>query len=225
MLFFMSSNKTFDEGTILYFKIVCYPIGNIFGPCSREFVAQWWQHSTGVSWFYWLIGGGGGRGGEEEGKPERKHGSARVVIRALLFGWCTLMTDGCVQTAARNSLILLLQVRTTDERVQTDWQWPLSRLHSIMMVNAAQPGEGGGGALPLSLYLPSRAKLLCTLQLRGLTQSSYFSSTLFSSPPLDPYHCALSNHPWTMRPERMVLAKWVTNGRSLVTTDAIRSVR
>ncbi len=47
-------------------------------------------------------------------------------------------------------------------------KWPLSAVHSIMTVKSAQPGEGGGvHALPLSLYLPSRAKLWCTLQLRG----------------------------------------------------------
>ena len=33
---------------------------------------------------------------------------------------------------------------TTDERVQTDRQWPLSSLHSIMMVNSAQPSAGRG---------------------------------------------------------------------------------
>ncbi len=33
---------------------------------------------------------------------------------------------------------------TTDERVQIDWQRPLSGLHSIVMVHSAQPGEGGG---------------------------------------------------------------------------------
>ncbi len=43
-------------------------------------------------------------------------------------------------------------------------------------------GEGEGlHALPLLLYLPSRAMLWCTLQLRGQIHSSYFSSTLFSS--------------------------------------------
>ncbi len=30
-------------------------------------------------------------------------------------------------------------------RVYTEWQWPFSGLHSIMMVNSAQPGGGGGG--------------------------------------------------------------------------------
>ncbi len=54
----------------------------------------------------------------------------------------------------------------------------LSNLHFIMMVKSAQPGEGGGGVQnhPLSLYLPSQAKLWCLpshtklwckLQLRG----------------------------------------------------------
>jgi hypothetical protein len=39
----------------------------------------------------------------------------------------------------------------------------------------------GKHALPLSLYLPSRAKLWCTLQLKRQIHSSYFCSTLFSS--------------------------------------------
>ncbi len=32
----------------------------------------------------------------------------------------------------------------TDERLQVDKQWPLSVVHSIMMVNSSQTGEGGG---------------------------------------------------------------------------------
>jgi len=46
------------------------------------------------------------------------------------------------------------------------------------MVNSSQPGEDGSALLPLLLYLrvPSRAKLWCTLQLRGQIHSSYFSS-------------------------------------------------
>jgi hypothetical protein len=50
-----------------------------------------------------------------------------------------------------------------------------SGVHSIMVVKSAPPGEGGGA--PLSLYLPSRAKLWGTLQLRGQIHSPYFSST------------------------------------------------
>ncbi len=50
-------------------------------------------------------------------------------------------------------------------RVHTDWQRPLSGVHSIMMVKSAKPGEVGGvHALPPSLYLPSRAKLWCKLR-------------------------------------------------------------
>ncbi len=42
-----------------------------------------------------------------------------------------------------------------DRKVHTDWQWPLSGVHSIMMVKSAQPFESGWDArLPLSLYLP-----------------------------------------------------------------------
>jgi hypothetical protein len=29
-------------------------------------------------------------------------------------------------------------------KVHTEWQWPLSGVHSIMMVKSAQPGVGGG---------------------------------------------------------------------------------
>ncbi len=36
-----------------------------------------------------------------------------------------------------------------DHRVHTEWHWHLSGIHSIMMVNSAQPGKGG---LPLSHY-------------------------------------------------------------------------
>jgi hypothetical protein len=40
-------------------------------------------------------------------------------------------------------------------RVHTEWKWPLSGVHSIMVEKLAQPGEGGGvHARPLSLYLP-----------------------------------------------------------------------
>jgi hypothetical protein len=55
-------------------------------------------------------------------------------------------------------------------RVQTEWQRPLSGVHSIMMEKFALTGEGGGGGCtqtPLPQYLPLRTKLQCTLQLRG----------------------------------------------------------
>ncbi len=58
------------------------------------------------------------------------------------------------------------------------WQCPLSGAQSIMMVKSAQPGEGFGvDAHPCSLYLPSQAKLWCTLQLRGQIHYPCFSST------------------------------------------------
>ncbi len=42
-----------------------------------------------------------------------------------------------------------------NHRVHTEWQRPLSGVHSIMMGKLAQPGEGGGWVHvhPLSLYL------------------------------------------------------------------------
>jgi hypothetical protein len=48
-----------------------------------------------------------------------------------------------------------------------------------MMVKSAQPGEGGEctHTIPLSLNLPSRAKLWCRLQLRGQRHFPYLYST------------------------------------------------
>jgi len=63
----------------------------------------------------------------------------------------------------------------------TEWQLPLSGVHSIIMEKLAQPSEGGlCTPTPLPLYLPSRRKLWtlwCTLQLRGRMHSPYFYST------------------------------------------------
>jgi hypothetical protein len=60
---------------------------------------------------------------------------------------------------------------------RTEWQWPLSCVHSIMMVKSAQPVEGGDSAAsPFHSYLPSRAKLRCALQPRGQIHYPYFSS-------------------------------------------------
>ena len=44
---------------------------------------------------------------------------------------------------------------STDEGVQIDWQWPLSGVHSIMIVIHRSPVKWGVHAFPLSLYLPS----------------------------------------------------------------------
>ncbi len=64
-------------------------------------------------------------------------------------------------------------------RVHIEWQWPLSGVYSIMMEKSAQPGAGGGCTpTPFhSIYLPSRTKLQCTLQLRGQMHPHYFYST------------------------------------------------
>ncbi len=65
-------------------------------------------------------------------------------------------------------------------RVHTEWQLPLSGVHSIMMEKLAQPGEGWQGVHDhsLSLYPPSHTKSWCMLQLRGQIHSLYFCSTL-----------------------------------------------
>jgi hypothetical protein len=63
-------------------------------------------------------------------------------------------------------------------RVHTEWQLPLSGVHSIIMEKSGQPGERGVVyAHPLSLYLTSLTKLWCTLQLRGQIPSPFFYST------------------------------------------------
>jgi hypothetical protein len=47
-------------------------------------------------------------------------------------------------------------VSDTDGRVQIDWQWPLSVVHSIMMVNSAKLGEDGcARPPPFTLSTPS----------------------------------------------------------------------
>ncbi len=72
---------------------------------------------------------------------------------------------------------------TTNERVRIDWQWPHSGVHSTMVVNSAQPGEGGLGCTPSpfnSIYHHEQS-CGCSLQLRRQKYSPYFSSTLFSS--------------------------------------------
>ncbi len=60
----------------------------------------------------------------------------------------------------------------------TEWQRPLSGVHSIMM-EKLKPGWWGWRvhAHSFPLYLPSRKKLKCTLQVLGQIHSPYFSST------------------------------------------------
>ncbi len=65
-----------------------------------------------------------------------------------------------------------------DHRVHTEWQRPLSGVHSIMMEKLAQAVEGGVGG---ALFLPSQTKLRCTLQLRGQKPTPYFISTPIKS--------------------------------------------
>jgi hypothetical protein len=64
--------------------------------------------------------------------------------------------------------------KSMDHRVQIEWQWPLSGVHSI--ISAGLRGYGVH-AHPLLLYLPSHAKVQCTIQLRGQMHFPYFIST------------------------------------------------
>ncbi len=78
---------------------------------------------------------------------------------------------------------LLVNVTFTDERVQIDWQWPLSGVYSIMMVNSAQPDEGGVHGAWFPLFTPStitsKIVLVYSFKLRGQIHSSYFFSIPF----------------------------------------------
>ncbi len=53
-------------------------------------------------------------------------------------------------------------------RLHTEWQWPISGVHSIMMEKSA---------LAKDCERCTRSKLQCTLQLRGQIPSPYLSST------------------------------------------------
>ncbi len=66
-------------------------------------------------------------------------------------------------------------------RVYRVWQFPISgvRVHSIMMENQPWLVRVGVHDCPLSLCLPSRTKLQCTLQLRDRYTAPYFISTLY----------------------------------------------
>ncbi len=59
-----------------------------------------------------------------------------------------------------------MRIRWLDHRIHTEWKWPLSGVHSTMRWYN-QPSLERVGVHALPLYLLSRAKLLCSLQLRG----------------------------------------------------------
>ncbi len=66
-------------------------------------------------------------------------------------------------------------------RADTEGQWPLSGVHSIMMEKPAQPGVGGWCTPSPFHYvnLPSRAKLWCTLSLRRQIHSAFSPLPLY----------------------------------------------
>jgi hypothetical protein len=69
-----------------------------------------------------------------------------------------------------------------DERVQIDWQLPLSGAYSIMMVNSAQPGEDDRGARPPPFHSIYHHEQSCRAYARALGEDAlYFCSTLFCS--------------------------------------------
>ncbi len=76
-------------------------------------------------------------------------------------------------------ILRLMCYYSLPHRVYTEWQWPLSGVHSIMMEKLGQPGEGGGGGctpIPFS-YIYHHVQSWCTLLQRGQVHSTYFYST------------------------------------------------
>jgi hypothetical protein len=66
-------------------------------------------------------------------------------------------------------------------RVQTEWRYPISGVHPIMMEKSALAVEGGDACPPPFSLSPSRKKRQCTLQLRGQVHSLYFICTLYAT--------------------------------------------
>ncbi len=80
--------------------------------------------------------------------------------------WIFFLQKECAMYGHSEALKWVEYVATT-ECTQSGWHWPLSGIHSSLMVKSAQPCEGGVHTLPLSLFLLSRTMLWCRLQLRG----------------------------------------------------------
>ncbi len=102
-------------------------------------------------------------------------------------------------------------------RVHTEWQRPLSGVHCIMMEKLAQGSWGWEGCTPpLSLYLQSRAKLQCTLQLRGQLHSPYFISTLYLLCGLHDNQPGLADVSGEVGPDLLGPARLAADGRQLI---------
>jgi hypothetical protein len=65
----------------------------------------------------------------------------------------------CMQLPEQEHSVMYSKVQKAEAGTieYTEWQWPLSDVHSIMMVKSAQSGEGGGRLPPFTLSIPSRA--------------------------------------------------------------------
>ncbi len=88
------------------------------------------------------------------------------VIKLLLY-------DQEMTTTNLQTMFAVSKVRSTNN---TEPQWPLSGVHSIMMVKSAHAAlvrVKGARPPPFTLF-PSQTKLWCTLQLRGHIHSSLF---------------------------------------------------
>jgi hypothetical protein len=88
-------------------------------------------------------------------------------------------------------------------RVHTEWQRPLSGVHSIMMEKLSLAGERVGCTPPpLSLYLPSRTKLQCTWYAQA-ERAVTLPPPISSLPPMSSVVYIITHLAWLM-----YLARW-----------------
>ncbi len=105
------------------------------------------------------------------------------------------VTQITIQTAQIQFKASLTNLHNTcpGHRVQTEWQWPLSDVHSIIMEKSAQPSEGGGVYAPPPFHCIYHHKQSCGV--RSSWEGRY--TPPFSSLPLHVLcgpgqcHCAL----------------------------------
>jgi hypothetical protein len=77
------------------------------------------------------------------GKAEGSETQVHVHLRSLALFQCNLILLCVSQCKWLNAI-----GQTTEYTIHTEWQQPISGVHSIMGVKSVQPGEGGGARPP-----------------------------------------------------------------------------
>ncbi len=98
-----------------------------------------------------------------------------VIPRAKYLGWQPI---GLPRVALRKTGIHY-SAQCPDHRVHTEWQLPLSSIHSIMMEKFAQPGEGGDvRRAPFTIStITYKVVVYAPAERAGTLRSHYFYST------------------------------------------------